>query len=129
MKAALLLFCFWYPGEAGTSAQAQPLLDQFAALLSTHTPGISWRTTYLPTESEGLAFIRAKSPSFGIVSYPVYYKYRASLSMTRLASTRLLPDGRAEERLSPAPCLWSSSDRRPMGLPGRRFPLGRRQTC
>ena len=96
-EAAEMQLLFWYPGEAGTAAQAQPLLDQFAALLARHTPGTTWSMHYLRNEQTGLQQIRKRRPQFGIVSYAMYWKHRAALAMTPTAQTRPLPSGNTEE--------------------------------
>lgn len=91
---------FWYPGETGSAVQAQPLLDQFTALLEQETPGVDWNAIYIPVEDKGVSFIRSQRPVFGIVSYAMYWKYRTPLHMTPIAATKLLPSGDVTERLT-----------------------------
>ncbi len=89
-------FIFWYPGEAGTTAQAQPLLDAFSAYLASKLPGTTWEARYFSSESEGARYIRANKPAFGIVSQLMFQRYR--LGMERLLATRPLPHGKTQER-------------------------------
>lgn len=93
-------FLFWYPGEAGSTPQAQPLLDQFAERLDAQTPGMTWKAIYFSTESAGRAFLTARRPSFGIVSYAMYMKYRQRFGMAPIAATRPLPEGKTTEVLA-----------------------------
>lgn len=102
--AAELGFIFWYPGEAGTTAQAQPILYQFAALLAKHTPGTTWRPQYIPSEERGMAFIKGQKPAIGIVSYLMYWKHRDLLGMKALASTRPLRSSIRTLALVEGPC-------------------------
>lgn len=111
MRALALIFLFWYPGEAGTTAQAQPLLDQFAERLGAHTPGTTWKANYFPTEAAGRAFITSRRPAFGIVSYAMEAKYGKRLALTPIAATRPLPAGKTTESLAlyAGPCPTSAT--------------------
>ncbi|MBI4366486.1 MAG: hypothetical protein HY543_06680 [Deltaproteobacteria bacterium] len=110
-------FLFWYPGGAGDALAAQPLLDQFTKLLETELSGTAWRGIYIPVEDKGISFIRGPKPAFGIVSRLMYRKHRVALGMEAIATTRPLPHGKTEERLSlvKGPCTTASGAARIFG--------------
>lgn len=91
-------FIFWHPGEAGTTAQAQPLMDLFAAYLAQKIPGTSWEAKYFSSESDGKQFIRSQRVAFGIVSQLMVQRHGAALGMQQLLTTRPLPHGKHSER-------------------------------
>lgn len=91
-------FIFWHPGEAGTTAQAQPLMDLFAAYLAQKIPGTAWEAQYFSSESGGKQFIRSQRVAFGIVSQLMLQRYEETLGMQQMLATRPLPHGRNRER-------------------------------
>ncbi|MBI4237912.1 MAG: hypothetical protein HY696_05775 [Deltaproteobacteria bacterium] len=96
-RAAEHAFIFWYPGGGGNTAQAQPLLDQFAAYLGSKTSNVTWHAKYFGNVESGLQFARAGRPSFGIVSYLMYAQYGQALGMQRILTAVPLAHGKAEE--------------------------------
>lgn len=99
-------FLFWYPGEAGTTAQAQPLLDEFAAYLAEKIPETRWEPRYFATIAEGKRYVKQKRPVFGIVSHLMYAQFGETLGMQRVLLTKPLPHGQSHESwyLVDGPC-------------------------
>lgn len=90
-------FLFWYPGEAGNTTEAQPLMDTFAAHLSAKTPATTWQATYMADVAGGKRYIQKQRPTFGIVSHLMFERYGAQYGMRKLLATRPLPHGKTTE--------------------------------
>jgi hypothetical protein len=90
-------FLFWYPGEAGTTAQAQPLMDLFASYLDKKMPETKWRAQYFSVIDRGKTCIRGNKPVMGVVSNVMYWRFRHALGMEHVAATRPLPHGKTRE--------------------------------
>lgn len=74
-RAEKVQLLFWYPGEAGSQAEAQPLLDAFSTLLNTQSPApIS--ATYHNDRTAGEQFIQQQHPTFGILSYHAWLNWQ-----------------------------------------------------
>lgn len=85
---------FWYPGEAGSTAEAEPVLAAFFDYLNKKTKA-EFSGKYFNTVSEGLKYIRTKKPDFAIVSWIALRENENSLPpFDILAKTLPLPDGR-----------------------------------
>lgn len=66
---------FWYPGEAGSQTEAQPLLDAFTKLISQQATK-QLEAVYSNTEEAGAKYIASQKPLFGILSYPAWLKWQ-----------------------------------------------------
>lgn len=71
------------PGSPGSTAEAQPTLDAFAAAVEKQAgwPASSLAAVYYGTAPEGKTRIRDVQTSFALVSPPFYYEYADSLSL------------------------------------------------
>lgn len=117
-------FLLWYPGGGGNTAQAQPILDQFAAYLGTKTGGTPWAARYCGQVDCGLQFVRTMHPTLGIVSYLMFTQHGPTLGMQRVLAGIPLAHGKAEESWhfvagecdeTPAPLVIHTSE--PLTLP------------
>jgi hypothetical protein len=76
------------PGYPGTTAEAQPSMDAFAAALARTAgwPPARLSATYLPTEKEGRSRLAAPGVVVALVPLPFLLQHRAALGLTpRLA--------------------------------------------
>jgi hypothetical protein len=76
------------PGYPGTTAEAQPSMDAFAAALARTAgwPPARLSATYLPTEKEGQSRLAATGAAVALVPLPFLLQHRASLRLSpRLA--------------------------------------------
>lgn len=67
---------FWYPGEAGSSEQAQPLLDEFTRYINSKDAEIKITASYFNTIEDGERFINDKKPLLGILSNFIWERER-----------------------------------------------------
>ena len=93
------------PGAPGTTEEAQPAMDAFAAALAAKAslPAGELGATYAASEEAGIARLRAADASLAIVSLPFFLKHEKSLALraeirARPAGTRR---GRALESRGP----------------------------
>ncbi|MBI2343414.1 MAG: hypothetical protein HYV02_03625 [Deltaproteobacteria bacterium] len=91
-------FVLWYPGEAGSTAEAQPLMDLVGEYLAAKIPQTQWRVLYFAELDPGKNYIHGRRPPFGIVSTVAYWRFQQALQMTHLLATRPLPHGTTRER-------------------------------
>lgn len=105
-QAATVRLIIWHPGEAGTTAQASPLMDLFGEYLAAKIPGTRWEVRYFPDVAGGRHFLRNSQPAFGIVSDVARAHLPARTPTQNLLATRPLPHGRTTERrhLVQGPC-------------------------
>lgn len=94
-----VVFCA--PGYPGSTAEAQPAMDAFAAALAdaARRPPGSIVAVYHETEGAGLEALAAKETTLAIVPWPFYAKHREALGLEALRT--LVPRG------SSAPERWS----------------------
>lgn len=91
-------FVFWYPGEAGTAEQAQPVLDALFDYLNKKIDGATFSGKYLNTDKAGLSYIKNSKPEFGILSSLAIDQNKSSLtSHSIIARTKPLPLGTTTE--------------------------------
>jgi hypothetical protein len=93
-ERSLLVVCA--PGSPGTTAEAQPTMDAFAAALAAKA-GLSATTlgaVYEEEEASGVARLRAKDAALALVSLPFYLKHERELALR--ARLQAVPKGRAE---------------------------------
>lgn len=89
---------FWYPGEAGTTIEAQPLLDTFTKYIETKIPALKISAKYFNTLDEGLSFINKTKPKLGIVSYFAWDENKVKFPGAKVwLATNPLPHGKKEE--------------------------------
>ncbi len=90
---------FWYPGEAGTTEEAQTTLDAFFDYVNAKVAPDKIAGKYFNSVEGGAAFIKQAKPKFGIISFAAYQMNGASLGQnTVLMQTLPLPDGKPVER-------------------------------
>lgn len=87
-------FVIVHPGQPGSPAEAQPVMDRLAAYLSAKI-GEPVKGKYFNVLEEGLAAIPAEKPGWGIVGLGFYAQYGRTFAMQPLASTR--PSGRSKD--------------------------------
>jgi len=93
----LLVVCA--PGSPGTTAEAQPTMDAFAAALAARAglPATALGAIYDEAEASGVARLRAKDAALALVSLPFYLKHEHELALR--ARLQAVPKGRpAAER-------------------------------
>ena len=89
---------FWYPGEAGSTEEAQPFLDVFLAYLNDKTQPYVIEGQYFNTIEDGLAYIKKRNPKVGIISFAAWTQYRQQLGQAvDWLSTLPLPHGKSME--------------------------------
>ncbi|MFH1873673.1 MAG: hypothetical protein ABH859_00595 [Pseudomonadota bacterium] len=90
---------FWYPGEAGSSTEAQPILDEFINYLANKIPQLKLQATYFNTTKEGLNFIKQQKPLLGIISFSAWIENKGKISAAQpWLATRPFPSGKTEEK-------------------------------
>ena len=89
----LLVVCA--PGSPGTTAEAQPTMDAFAAALASRAglPLTSLGAVYDEAEASGVARLRAKDAALALVSLPFYLKHEHELALR--PRLQAVPKGRA----------------------------------
>jgi len=88
----LLVVCS--PGSPGTTAEAQPTMDAFAAALAARAgmPATSLGAVYDESEDSGVTRLRAKEAAIALVSLPFYLKHEKELALR--ARLQAAPKGR-----------------------------------
>jgi hypothetical protein len=81
------------PGSPGTTAEAQPTMDLFAAALSAKA-GLPLAAVYDESEEAGVARLRAKDAAVALVSLPFYLKHERDLALR--ARLQAVPKGRPD---------------------------------
>jgi hypothetical protein len=91
--ASLLVFCA--PGYPGSSADAQPLVGEFAATLAAAAgwPAGSLTAVYDASDKSDLTRLAAPEAGLAFVPYPFYVQYAAQLHMVPLAQADVAPAG------------------------------------
>src|SRR4030042_6236940 len=71
------------PGSPGTTAEAQPTMDAFAAALAARAgmPATALGAVYDESEDSGVARLRAKEAAIALVSLPFYLKHEKELGV------------------------------------------------
>ncbi len=89
---------FWYPGEAGTTQEAQPILDTFLDYVSSKAQTVKLSGKYFNTTDEGLAFINRQKPAIGIVSYFAWESNKGNFRNSKVwLATNPTPHGQKQE--------------------------------
>ncbi|HZZ85753.1 MAG TPA: hypothetical protein VFE30_14525 [Anaeromyxobacteraceae bacterium] len=87
----LLVVCS--PGAPGTTAEAQPTMDAFAAALSAKA-GLQLAAVYDEAEQGGAARLRSRDAAVALVSLPFFLKHERELGLR--ARLQAVPRGRPE---------------------------------
>ncbi len=85
---------FWYPGEAGSTEEAQPILNEFVSYLGKKDDTLKLTAKYFNTTESGLDFIQKNKPSIGIVSFAAWEEHKKDFPEAEpILITKPLPDG------------------------------------
>ena len=60
---------FWYPGEAGSTKEAQPVMDAFSDYVNSEMKPDRLSARYFNTVKGGLDYIARQKPKSGIIRY------------------------------------------------------------
>lgn len=90
---------FWYPGEAGSTEEAQGLLDELFEYLKKKNAKLDINGAYFNTVDGGKSYIKKDKPALGIISYPAYVMNKDVLGNTAvILATLPLPLGKNIEQ-------------------------------
>lgn len=91
---------FWYPGEAGSTDEAAPILSEFFEYVGSRL-NASFSGKYFNTVPDGLSYIKKSKPSFGIVSWIALEENKGTVPpYTVIARTLPLPGGATTEQFA-----------------------------
>jgi len=98
--ADTLTLVAWAPGYPGTTEQAQPSMDEFAAgvAVAAGWDAAEFRATYSPKIDEGRERIGSDDVSLALVPLPVYLEFGESLGLRPLM--RVVQEGADDETWS-----------------------------
>ncbi len=97
-KASKMIF--WYPGEAGSTSEAAPILEEFSNYVKKKS-GIKLEGTYINDVSKGIVFIKKQKPTYGIIGHITLDENKNTLPpFTRIGKTKPFPDGKTTEQFS-----------------------------
>lgn len=92
---------FWYPGEAGNTEEAQPLIDLFCETVNAQIKPFSISGKYFNSVAGGLEFIWKQHPQFAIISYPALVQEGSKLGKYEtILATLPEPSGKPVENYS-----------------------------
>ncbi len=91
---------FWFPGEAGKTSDAQPILDEFLGMISKQMDQEKLSGTYINDIAEGLAYISREKPKVAVASYFSYVSEKDSIGADIILSTVTAPAGKTSETYS-----------------------------
>lgn len=98
-SARTVKMIFWYPGEAGSTKEAQPIIDEFFKLLNSKLTPDKIEGKYFNSLTEGITYVKTETPAVGILSFPIWNEQKAKLAgASVLLSTLPLPDGKTQEQ-------------------------------
>lgn len=98
--AAEQYFLFWYPGEAGSTSEAKPMIDLFIEKINEKIAPEKVKGIYINDSAEGLAFIAKQKPAIAIVSFSAWKQNQAALNGEVVLSTLPMPSGKNRENYS-----------------------------
>lgn len=99
VNASDIRMVFWYPGEAGSTEEAQPVLDAFFDYLNGKIEFANIKGHYFNTVQGGLDYIMKNKPKVGIVSFAAWKQNRIKLGDAKvMLATLPLPSGKSTER-------------------------------
>ena len=94
-------FAFFYPGEAGSTKEAQPVLNAFSEYVDDRISPYAIVCKYYNDLDKGLALIKKNNVQLAIISYSTWIQYRAQLpDGTAWLATLPLPSGEQYETYS-----------------------------
>ncbi len=95
-EAGILDFAVIQPGQPGTEAEAQPVMDALAQYIQQKMgSGEAVKGVYFNQLEPALAFLSASPPGWGIIGLGVFVQHGKGFQMTPVASTR--PGGFAKD--------------------------------
>ncbi len=98
IHAAPAKMIFWYPGEAGSTEEAQPVLNEFFDFLKAKDPKLALTGAYFNTIEDGRAYLAKDKPALGIVSFATWTTRASDMSGAKaILATLPLPHGTAAE--------------------------------
>ncbi|PIR25110.1 MAG: hypothetical protein COX62_04320 [Deltaproteobacteria bacterium CG_4_10_14_0_2_um_filter_43_8] len=81
--AAELKMLFWYPGGAGSTAQARPTLELFFDYLNKHIAPQKISGEYINTTQDGVTYIKREAPTLAIISYSTWVQFNRKIAAAR----------------------------------------------
>lgn len=105
---------FWYPGEAGSTSDAQNTLDMFFDYVNERIMPYKISGKYFNTVPEGMDFIKRSRPKIGIISFAAATINKDKIGAnTTILQTLPLPDGKVVEQYTivgkgPKPSNWNN---------------------
>jgi len=100
-RAEEVKMVFWYPGEAGSTEEAQPVMDAFSDYVNGEMKPDQLKARYFNTVKGGLDYIASQKPKIGIISYAAWSQNRAKLGGADVfLATLPLPYGKELETYS-----------------------------
>ncbi len=98
-QARTVKMVFWYPGEAGSTVEGQPVLDAFFDYVSKKIAPDKMEGRYFNGVSDGLQYIMKEKPAVGIVSFAAWSQNSTKLGGAKiLLATLPMPSGQPTER-------------------------------
>jgi len=92
---------FWYPGEAGSTEEAQPVIDAFFDYMNRSIAPESMSGQYFNTVKGGLDYISRHRPKVGIISWAAWAQNRKKLGGAKVIMATLpLPGGKETQTYS-----------------------------
>lgn len=90
---------FWYPGEAGSTEEAAPVIDIFFEKINADISPDKIQGKYFNTVDGGLNYIRGEKPIIAIISYPAWIQNANDMkNASVILSTLPLPGDKDTER-------------------------------
>lgn len=98
-EARTIKMIFWYPGEAGSTVEAQPVIDEFLKYINDKMAPDKIEGRYFNTTEEGLAYIKKEAPAVGILSYTIFTAEKEKVGNPQvLLATLPKPAGKSLEQ-------------------------------
>ncbi|MFA4874456.1 MAG: hypothetical protein WC956_03655 [bacterium] len=98
-QARAVKMIFWYPGEAGSTVEGQPVLDAFFDYVNKKIAPDSVSGRYFNGVADGLQYIMKEKPAVGIISFSAWSQNIAKLANAKaLLAVLPLPGGQMTER-------------------------------
>jgi len=99
VHAAPAKMIFWYPGEAGSTEEAQPVLNELFDFLKSKDPKFAFTGAYFNTIEGGRTYLANNKPALGIVSFATWATRTSDFTGAKVVLATLpLPFGAATER-------------------------------
>lgn len=110
LLASDIKILFWYPGEAGSTEEAKPVMQVFCNYVEEKLPSSQCMSTYINTVPDGVSHIKQELPTIGILSFFSWNHTREKLAgAAPWLHVKAAPGGKMAEsyvvvgRLSPLP--------------------------